>query len=351
MPTSCSKTFSSFLALGVLLAGLALAAGLTYGQGGVPSVESKIDKTTITIGDVVTYSIIVTRDPDVQVDIPLAANLGKFEIRDYQVHDPEKAGGKIVERTDYLISTFEVGEFEIPPLEVDYVLPGDSTKHSLKTSKLNILVKSLNPSEAGDIRDIKPPLSLPRDFSKLILWGAIGLGLLFLLSVAIYIWRRKKAGKTILPRKVEPPRPAHETAFAALNALKESSPLQEGKFKEFYVEVSQIIRSYIEGRYFIIALEMTTFELVEKLKATEIEPENIELIQALLEICDLVKFAKYSPSDSEHQSTLARAFEIVDRTKLVYHEEEMAAEAEGAPPEESEAQNTPALVNDLESES
>lgn len=311
------------LHIGSLVICSILLTTILTGQQSSISVESKIDKSTITIGDLVTYTVIVTRDPEIQVEMPgLAANLGAFEIRDYEVYDSEEVDGKIVERTEYLISTFDVGEFEIPPLVIHYTLPGDTTKKALQTEKLTILVESLNPSEAGDIRDIKFPLNLPRDYRKFILWGALALVILILALLAVYIWRRKRAGKVLLPKMVEPPRPAHEIALKELNALKESFLLTEGRVKEFYVQVSEIIRRYIEGRYFIIALEMTTFELIENLKAAEIEDETVQLIQQFLEICDLVKFAKYKPTEEESSSTLNKAYEIVQRTQLIYDKTE-----------------------------
>ncbi len=302
-----------------------------FAQNEPITVESKIDKSKITIGDVVNYSVIIKRDADVQVEMPgLAANLGAFEIRDYEVLEPQKEDGKIVEKFEYKISTFDTGEFEIPPLTIYYTLPGDSVKHSLKTETLKIEVLSLNPSKKGDIRDIKQPLNLPRDLRQYILWGGLGLILVLAALTAFYVWKRKKAGKSIIPRKVEPPKPAHEIALEALENLRESSLIQEGKIKEFFVQISEIIRNYIEGRYFVPALEMTTFELLENLRQNQIEDGIIQTIAEFLEICDLVKFAKYQPSSEEIDSTLNKAFEIVDKTKLVFEpESEEYPEKEG----------------------
>ncbi|NIR47832.1 protein BatD [candidate division KSB1 bacterium] len=305
------------------------------------SIDSNVDKSTIRIGDLVKYTIVVTRSPDVEVEMPgLAANLGTFEIRDYQVHDPETIDGQTVDRIEYVISTFDVGEFEIPPLTFHYTLSGDSTRHELKTKALNITVESLKPSEAGDIRDIKPPLELPRNYRKFIIWGSIALGALVLIVALIYIWRRKRAGKGILPEKVEPPRPAHEVALEELNALKDSTLLAEGRVKEYYIRVSEIIRHYIEGRYFIVALELTTTELIENLRSAEIDVEHEHLIHEFLELCDLVKFAKFQPSEQENADVLDRAFEIVEKTKLIYDRPEEETETSEQEVSESEASTT-----------
>jgi len=329
-------TFNLFFAFALFF-----PASFAYTQESLISIDSKIDKHTITIGDLVTYSIIVTHAAEVQVELPeLGANLGAFEIRDYTVHEPVSQNTKSVAQFDYIISTFEVGEFEIPPLSFSYSFPPDSTKHELKTRKLKILVESLKPSEEGDIRGIKDPLVLPGNYRKWIIWGSIGFASLVLAGALFYIWRRKRAGKGLLPEKIVPPRPAHEIALEELTAIKESSLLQEGKVKEYYVQISEVIRRYVEGRYFIVAMELTTFEFIENLIRSEVSTEEIEMFHEFLITCDLVKFAKYKPTSAKNSANLDEAFEIVERTKLVYEEPE-EIETEASPKDES-------LLNDEE---
>jgi len=161
---------------------------------------------------------------------------------------------------------------------------------------------------------------------------------LLLVGALFYIWRRKRAVKGLLPEKIEPPRPAHEFTLEELTALKESSLLQEGKVKEFYIRISEVIRRYIEGRYFIVAMELTTFELLENLRSSEISEEEIEMFHEFLSTCDLVKFAKYKPTSAKNSTNLGKAFEIVERTKLVYEE----------PEETEESTKDQSLMNDEE---
>ncbi len=305
----------TFLVIGLLFG---LVGNCLSFQGEI-SIDSKVDKSTITIGDLIKYTVTVTRSPEINLDVPeLAANLGAFEIRDYSVHAPAEEYGTVLDRVDYTISTFDVGDFEIPPLVYHYSFPGDSTLHELATQKIKIHVKSLEPSEAGDIRDIKQPVPIERDYRKLIIWTSVAVAFLVLLAISLYIWRRQRAGKGILPIKVEPPRPADQVAWEELRILQESTLLQEGRIKEYYVCVSEIIRRYIEGRYFVVALEMTSYELTNDLLAADVEPENVERIRRFLEVCDLVKFAKFQPGDEQHQSVMTSAFEIVERTKVTY---------------------------------
>lgn len=328
-----------------LIAVLAFTAALA-GEGTI-SVDSQVDKSTITIGDLVTYTVTVTHSQDLQVKMPeLGENLGMFEIRDYSVHDPVTKDGLVQQRIDYVISTFDVGEFEIPPLTFYYSSAGDTLQHALKTKSLKIVVESMKPSEAGDIRDVKNPLLLPRDFTRYIIWGGVVL-LVLLCAGGLYFWHRRRSGKLIFPQKTEPQRPPHEIALEALQELRKSDLLANGEVKAYYIAVSEIIRRYIEGRYFITALELTTPELIENLRQAEFSEEEIDLIADFLEKCDLVKFAKYVPEADQNTAILEQAFEIVQRTKLVYDQQK----AEDTDQEQAaeQAVENPEIEQDLKS--
>lgn len=318
------------------LSSLLLFASSVLAQGTAESpisVESRIDKSKITIGDTVRYTVRLTHDPQVRVRWPaLGANLGRFEIRDYHKPDPRKAKGRIIEEIAYTISTFDTGRFEIPPLAVDYQAPPDTAWRTLQTEKLEIYVASILPSEAGDIRDIKSPLELPRDWNLIIRIGLAVVGILLLAGVGYYLWRRHQ-GKGLLPERKEPERPAHEAALESLRRLRESDLLATGQIKAFYVELSEIIRRYIEGRYFVAALEQTTGELMENLQAASLETEATETLRELLEISDLVKFAKYEPAAEEHERAMQLAESFIEMTKIVVTMPETAMPTPMAEPE------------------
>ncbi|MFQ5753479.1 MAG: hypothetical protein ACE5HI_15930, partial [bacterium] len=132
------------------------------------------------------------------------------------------------------------------------------------------------------------------------------------------------------------------------NALKDSSLLADGKAKEFYIQISDIIRRYIEGRYFIVALELTTFEVIEKLKYSDVTPEIVQLIQEFLEFCDLVKFAKYQPADEENSDMIDKAFEVVERSKLIYDQPQEALKETAEIEQQEPVERAQILVDNLE---
>jgi len=301
---------------------IGLVAVFSWAEEGVISVSSKVDKSRITIGDLIKYTVTVTHNRDVKVKMPgLGANLGGFEIGDYHVHEPKKKGDKIISTVDYTISTFFTGEFEIPPLTVSYTVPGDSIPKTLTTEKIKIIVESMKPSKEGDIRDIKPPLEIPRNWWYLIRWFVLGIILVALGVFGFIIYRRKKEGKTFLPTRPEPIRPPHELAYEALDKLQNSDLLAKGEIKRFYIEISEIIRQYIEGRYFIVAMEMTTTDVLRKLSEAGVNGEDFQLFKNFFDKCDLVKFAKHIPSQDENDEIIKFAYAIVDRTKVLIEEE------------------------------
>jgi len=282
------------------------------------TVSSVVDKSKITIGDLIRYRVTVSHGAEVQVDLPgPGANLGGFEIRGYQVREPKREKDNIVHSAEYTISTFLTGEFAIPPLTIAYKMPGDTVSRFLSTESIKITVESVKPSEAGDIRDIKPPFEIPRNWWLVARNVGIVLFVLGLAILGIAGYRRHKQGKSLLPVRSEPPRPPHEIALEAINRLIQSGLLENGEIKQFYVELSEIVRRYLEGRYFITAMEMTTTEVLDNMASASVSSEDVELVKSFLETCDLVKFAKYVPTAEENEATVKSAFELVERTKIV----------------------------------
>lgn len=287
-----------------------------FSINGQVSIKSSVDRDVITIGDLIHYQISVTHSKDVKVEYPgLGANLGAFEIRDYTSYDPKKENGNVISKVEYVITTFDTGNYIIPPVMVSY-FSSDSIKKELKTDIIKIRVNSVKPSEAKDIKDIKPPLEIKINYRRYIYYGLIGLVLIGLILGIIWYLKKRRKGGDFIPKRKKPIRPAHIIAIEELEALKNSNLLSERKFKEFYTIISDIIRRYVENRYFIYALEMTTNQVCDNLYNATKEVEIVELVQEFLSLCDLVKFAKYIPEEDENKINVEQAFEIVNKTKI-----------------------------------
>ncbi|MFZ5518769.1 MAG: BatD family protein [Candidatus Zhuqueibacterota bacterium] len=315
-----------------------ILVGTALPEDGSISLEAKVDKNKIKIGDLVRFSIIISRDKNVNVQMPeLGASLGAFEIRDYVDPAEQKINGQVLQKREYTISTYDIGEYEIPPVRIFYSVGTDTALHELSTEKITITVESVKPSEAGDIRDIKNPLEIPRDWWQIIRIALAGLLILLIFILAYIYYRRWKEGKSIIPRKEKPKRPPHEIALEELNALVGSDLLARGEVKQFYISISEIIRRYIGDRYYIFAIEMTTPQLIDAMNQADIDHETTLLLENFLVQCDLVKFAKYFPEEQETEMVIQQAFDIVEKTKIALVSEEIKQEAPGAVPAEPTA--------------
>jgi hypothetical protein len=117
---------------------------------------------------------------------------------------------------------------------------------------------------------------------------------------------------------VPPPLPAHETAFKALQELTNKAYIKTGKVREYYFELSDIVRHYVENRFQLRAPEMTTEEFLATLKDSKIlNAEQKILLKDFLSHCDMVKFAKYLPDEKESESSYESAKRFIDETKEV----------------------------------
>lgn len=303
---------------------LLAAAPVTPGATGTipaalyPSVETRVDRSEILIGDVFHLSVTVTHDPGVTIlERETASELGQFEIKDIDPGNEEKLDDGRLRRTiDYRLSTFFTGEFDIPPFAIHF-RTGDGREGSVQTSPMKIKVRSLTPEESEnlDIRDIKDPVVLEGPSRAWIIWTA--LGTLLLLAFAAYFIRRYYQNKEI-PPPVVPPLPPHLQALQDLRELRNRKDLIEGRlYKEFSTRLSEIIRIYISRRWRISALEDTTDEVLEDLSGVNPPEDVFELFQSFFMQCDLMKFAKHEMPAEELESLIGVAETIVDRT----HEE------------------------------
>jgi len=158
------------------------------------------------------------------------------------------------------------------------------------------------------LRDIKGPVYFPVNYFFLIL--IVVLLAVFLLALAIrwFLKKRKKSPKVV--------KSAHELAYEALEALRAGNLPAAGKVKEFYFELSDIARHYLENRFTLRAPEMTTEEFLHTLgESTKLADNHKILLKEFLNHCDLVKFAKYGPTAEEIDTSFKAARKLVDETK------------------------------------
>ena len=158
------------------------------------------------------------------------------------------------------------------------------------------------------LRDIKGPLSLSHDFTILLLLSI--LVLLALLAFLFIFFSRKKLASVVVPEKLP-----HEIAYEQLEVLRQKDLIRQGRTKEYYSEISDIIRHYLENRFLLKAPEMTTEEFLGYVRDYgQLMDEHKSLLKEFLSACDLVKFAKHAPSVGETSAIFVSAKNFVDET-------------------------------------
>lgn len=317
---------------------LIFTVSLLRAQSPLIEVEASVDKSVITIGDRVTYTLKIDRAKGLRVHDPgKGTNLGMFEIKDYTIHDSVEVNNRVIQQFDYVISVYDTGTFVIPPFPVAFQPSDTSQKFQFITSEpLTIQVESVVNDENAEIHDIRPPLGIPVNYWRMILMiGSLVLGLA-LLATAYWLYRKRKQGQPIFRKELL--RPAHEIALEDLQKFLESNLLQDGEYKIFYSGLSDIVRRYIERRFFIKAMEETTTELLTSLTEEQFPNEQIGLVQEILSACDLVKFAKYAPANSETESTVQLIRNFIERTKMEF--ETVEREVEEDPEDTAEVVET-----------
>jgi len=313
------------------------------------SIETRADPTTITIGDIITYKVIISYDPGIEVAWPGAgAELGQFQITDYELGDPDTLDNGIIRREiTYFISTYDTGDWTIPPTAIAYTA-GTDTTYFLKAEPIVITVKSLlSDSDWAKIRAFAESdtqyagmekrigagqaLQMAKnellhditDVKKIVrparFW--IGLGVVALILAALVygfvFWRRHRGEGGGIFSMSAPQIPPHEAALAELAALLASQLIAKKEFKEYYARLSEILRDYIEHRIGVPALELSTWETMRNLEESgfPLESDQFELVREILERSDMVKFAKLIPPDDWHLEIVEMARNFVERTK------------------------------------
>ena len=168
------------------------------------------------------------------------------------------------------------------------------------------------------ITDIKLPFDVPLGFWEIAPYIFVAL---LLIAIAFFIWyyykRRKKVAEPD-PVRVKPQEPAHVWALRELDKLSAEKLWQKDKIKLFHSRLTDIVRTYIEFRFDIPAMENTTSETIEACSPRkEIPAEICSNLRAMLELADLVKFAKWNPLPDKNESSQQIAYDFILRTKLV----------------------------------
>ncbi len=290
---------------------------LTFAQD--ITVEATIDSSEFLVGDQVELELKVTQPINEFVGIPVFNDelTKQIEILNQSENDTTLLeSGHYIIKKQILITAFDSGYYAVPPIPFLYY------SDTLKTEPVLFKVNAIAVDTSQAIKDIKMPYGAPLSFAEVLPWAGGGLGLIAIILVILYIIRKIRRKEPILGR-VKPKEPAHIIAYRDLTKLKDNKLWQKDLIKDYYTDLTDILRVYLWNRFAIKTLERTSEEILESLNESDFnDEESFNELKEIFGIADLVKFAKYKPIVDDHEKCMNYAYNIVDRTKLIVEEKE-----------------------------
>ena len=272
-----------------------------------------MDSSAIWQGEQIAIKLELVQDKDAQVELLIPQN---NLTEDLEIINVSKAdtidikNNRIQIDREIIITSFDSGFYSIPPIKA--VLNNDT----FATEPLSLKVVPMQVDEENlDIKDIKNVWS-PRfvlfDYIPSYVW--IILLVLLLIGVGVYLYikyfRNRIQQDVIAEAEIIP----HEKALEELYKLKEERLWQSGQEKLYYTQLIDILREYIDSRFSINAMEMTTTEILASLRANK-ETKLVEAnLKTILEVADFVKFAKMRPLPEDNEASMRNAIKFVEST-------------------------------------
>ena len=295
-------------------------------HAGRTMLSARLDTATMMMGSVNTLRLEVVQDEGVKGEFPLLRNFGErgyvtllndtIELRsDIKVDTTKVWSGRI--QIDYKVpvQVFDSGYYRLP--EFVYVAGRDS----VRSSRLLLIVRPVNVKADDPISPLSDPAEPenPSIFDSLpdwlvYYWWVILLALL-LCSGGWWAWRRYRKEGTILPSRPEPP--AYDVALGRLQRLKARKLWESGQEKEFYTILTDILRDYLDGRFGIKAMEMTSSQIMDTLAADRTLRDPRQMMRQILDMADFVKFAMVRPLPEDNVKAFDNAVAFVEATRPV----------------------------------
>lgn len=304
------------LGFGVLLALLLFGGFTVFGQNA--QVIAALDSQEILIGDQINLDLSVVLRDESSVKWPQFKDTitSQIEIIETSILDTTKnETGETTLSQRVVITSFDTGFIVLPPINFEF---NNDSLQVLSTEPLLIFVSDIPVDTEADIKDIKEPYEVPFNWKKLLIWGLIALAVIGLIvGLILYIRKLRNKPQEAPIARPKPKRPAHEIALEKLEALRQKKLWQNDQTKAYYIELSDIIREYIEFQFDVLALEMTTDETISALQLKGIEEQKIKPLKAMLQMADLAKFAKYKPLANENELNFETAKTFVNQTLVM----------------------------------
>jgi hypothetical protein len=278
-------------------------------------VASKLDKASILIGDQTVLRVTAQIPGKSVISFPqLKDSIGKIKI--VRGLKPDTAFDRKEPATEtithnYIVTSFDTGVYVIPELEFH------TPTGTFKTGTVTLQVRSVPVDTTKAFYDIKQPFVVPYTFWDWLKdhWITVAIILVIILLATAIIYYLKNRPKEVVTKKASPALSADAIALNKLYELRDKKLWQQNEVKQYYIELTDILREYLESRYHIRTHEQTTGEIFAGLKNKDMPANERNNLKQLLTLADLVKFAKEEPSPAENEQSMEKAIVFIRQTK------------------------------------
>ena len=277
-------------------------------------VSAAVDSTTLMIGDQTDLHLEAVYDNSQKVEMPVfgAELIPGIEIVRRTPVDTVTKNGQTTLRQDLTLTSFNDSLFYIDPI----AFPADGDTFYSEAVSLNF-IQPFEIDTALAITDIKDIRKAPIWWWGIIRWILLG-ALAIALAVGGYFgWKWIQKQRTPKTENQEPEvlRPAEEVALEKLDLIRQDKIWQEGLTKQYHTELTDVIREYIGRRFMIRSNEKTSDETLRALKPVMTEQKELfGSLKSMLQLADLVKFAKWTATPEENERSLRTAYDFVHQT-------------------------------------
>ncbi|WP_430428952.1 hypothetical protein [Maribacter litoralis] len=307
-----------------------LLCSITLSAQENPKITTEVDTTFIKIGEQVQWKVTINIDSTDFVIFPEGQTFSPLETVEAFATDTTRNKDRLTLQKIYALTQFDSGAYKLPSQRIDI----NGTGYMTDSSMINVAtvpVDTLNQK----MYDIKPLINVEK--SNYAFWKYLLIGLLILLILGGLLYWFVFRKKPLTEEEKVALLPPYDRALLELKQLENSKYLIQDEYKQYYSELTTIVRSYLEEDAHITALESTTGQLIEKLELLKdagelkLDDDTIKQFQQILQTADLVKFAKNKPSTSVAEQDRKLVEQIVEKTHEAIPEpteEELLEQAE-----------------------
>ena len=316
------------LIIPVLLLTTLLGAQGIRKEAGNTFLEPLQKRDSVLIADQFRYGIVLENVPEgtplalpemkPEKDSPLEV-LGEWQLDSTRISKKKEVPARYNIKASLILTAFDGGIYELPDIPV--LMDGDTLVFHAPEEPLEVKELPID-METFQAHDIKPQVKFPYTFKEIFPWVVAALGFIGLVLILYRLIqnRRKRA------REEEKAEPAHIKALRKLDKFRSDKFWKPENQKTFYSGVTDALREYIVSRFGVAAMEMTTAEIFDGLRGSDIPEDLYAQMKDLFERADFVKFAKFTATDEENATVLPRAVNFVTATYQAQLEEEMKEE-------------------------